>query len=214
MPKKNNENLIIGSNYDKVLIFSHGLGDDPSSWLFFANEIKKEIKNIKIILTKSPIIPVSVNNNLEMPGWFDIKKMPIDTNHSLHESYDYIDNSVEIIHDLIDKEKINPDKIFLGGFSQGASLSLQAGLKYKYKLGGIIVLSGWLIDSTMKNHNDTPIFIGHGTKDDIVKYENSKVSYDLLKYKTSLISFKSYENMKHSVSLKERYDVIDWINKY
>ena len=47
MPKKNNENLIIGSNYDKVLIFSHILRDDPSSWLFFANEIKKEIKNIK-----------------------------------------------------------------------------------------------------------------------------------------------------------------------
>ena len=31
MPKKkNSKNLIIGSSYDKVLIFSHGLGDDPS----------------------------------------------------------------------------------------------------------------------------------------------------------------------------------------
>ena len=111
----------------------------------FANEIKKEIANIKIILTKSPTIPVYVNNNIEMPSWFDIKKIPIDIDHLVYESYDFIDYSVKIIHDLIDKEKISPDKIFLGGFSQGASLSLLAGLKYRYRLGGIIMLSGWMI---------------------------------------------------------------------
>ena len=81
MPKKKekNENLIVGdSNYNKVLIFSHGLRDNPSSWLFFANEILKEINGFRIILTRGPINKVSVNNGLEMPSWFDIKKIPID----------------------------------------------------------------------------------------------------------------------------------------
>ena len=42
--------LVSKEHFDKVLIFNHGLGDDPSSWIFFAKEILKDIDNIKIIL--------------------------------------------------------------------------------------------------------------------------------------------------------------------
>ncbi len=36
------------------------------------------------------------------------------------------------------------DRIFLGGFSQGAAMTLLTGLTTKYKLGGFIALSGYL----------------------------------------------------------------------
>jgi lysophospholipase I len=39
---------------------------------------------------------------------------------------------------------IDPSRIVLGGFSQGGAMSLLTGLTTKHKLGGIVVLSGWL----------------------------------------------------------------------
>lgn len=223
MPKKKekNENLIVGdSNYNKVLIFSHGLGDDPSSWLFFANEIIKEINNIKIILTKAPINKVSVNNGLEMPSWFDIKKIPIDVD-DINQDCD-IEYSSKYIYDIINKEienGVESSNIFLAGFSQGAALSLITGLNCHDKsLGGLIILSGWLLKDKLiklkksKQYN-MPIFIGHGTKDNIVKYSNLEEINNFLKnkYNSNLLIINSYQNMDHSVSMKERIDVINWL---
>lgn len=39
---------------------------------------------------------------------------------------------------------MDPSRIILGGFSQGATMSLLTGMMSELKLGGIIVLSGWL----------------------------------------------------------------------
>jgi predicted esterase len=39
---------------------------------------------------------------------------------------------------------IEASRIVLGGFSQGAAMSLLTGMTSTYKLGGIVVLSGWL----------------------------------------------------------------------
>lgn len=39
---------------------------------------------------------------------------------------------------------IPAERIVLGGFSQGAAMSLLTGLSTERKLGGVVVLSGWL----------------------------------------------------------------------
>ena len=39
---------------------------------------------------------------------------------------------------------IPANRIVLGGFSQGAAMSLLTGLTSERKLGGIVVMSGWL----------------------------------------------------------------------
>jgi len=41
-----------------------------------------------------------------------------------------------------------------------------------------------------------------------------KVLYDLLDPKMSKMTFKTYSNMNHSVSMRERYDSINWLKKY
>lgn len=42
------------------------------------------------------------------------------------------------------KSGIDASRIVLGGFSQGAAMSLLTGLTGSSKLGGLAVLSGWL----------------------------------------------------------------------
>ena len=248
--KSIDDTIVVGDkNYDKVLIFIHGLGDNPSSWLFFANEIRKEISNIKIILPKAPTNSVSANDGLKMNSWFDIKKIPIEINEinsrnelkvdtSMNKGFDkssdmILDESIKTIHNLIDYEisekTIDPSNIFLGGFSQGAALSLISLLRLKnINLGGIILLSGWLLEEIILNpyvhlNLSNNIFIGHGNNDSIVKYENSNLmnSYinrlrtnQLLDDSNFSIVFNTYDNMGHSVSYKERRDIIDWMKRY
>lgn len=223
--KKNNKSknsVIIGDNNNKItLIFCHGLGDSPPSWLYFANELKKYIKDIKIILLKADNNFVSVNNGLNMPSWFDILEIPI-TKKTIH-SEKYIEESINKINEIIQMEidnNVSLNNIFLGGFSQGAALSLIYSKFSKVNLGGIIILSGWLLNIesiyALKEINiNIPIFIGHGTNDKIVLYENSVYLNEILnKHKFKNIIFKTYNKMGHNTSNNEIYDIIKWIKNY
>ena len=55
--------------------------------------------------------------------------------------------SAKSINQLITRETesgIEPSRIVLGGFSQGATMSLLTGLTGERKLAGLAILSGWL----------------------------------------------------------------------
>jgi predicted esterase len=52
-----------------------------------------------------------------------------------------------MVTELIDNEaKLvgGADRILIGGFSQGAAMSLHAGLRYPQKLAGIVACSGYV----------------------------------------------------------------------
>ena len=55
--------------------------------------------------------------------------------------------TVRLLNQLITAEVdsgIPSERVILGGFSQGAAMSLLTGLTTERKLGGVVVLSGWL----------------------------------------------------------------------
>lgn len=220
MPKcKDDESCyIIGNNNNTyTIIFCHGLGDHSTSWIFFANQVSKNIKDIKFILPNATSNPVTVNGNKIMPSWFDIINIPI--LDDLTKDYKYIDKSINDIHKIIDSEVdrgISPKNIIIGGFSQGASLSLISCLKYKYELGGIAMFSGWLLHNydfnTFTDKFNIPIFIAHGDNDKIVPHNNSVITFNTLKKsKFKNLSYKIYYNMGHNTSNKQVDDFIDWL---
>lgn len=117
-------------------------------------------------------------------------------------------------HDLIQKEidsGIPSNRIVLGGFSQGGAMSLFAGLTAKVKLAGIVALSSYLLLSlkfaemvpSPSVNKETPIFMAHGTADQVVNFPMGKLSYDFLKEKGYNVTFKQYEGMGHSACLEE-----------
>jgi phospholipase/carboxylesterase len=59
-------------------------------------------------------------------------------------------------------------KVVLGGFSQGALMSLDCGFRTTQPLAAIVVMSGALFEEEMPPLKPLPVLIAHGTGDDVV----------------------------------------------
>lgn len=99
--------------------------------------------------------------------------------------------SHKYFHELIAQEieaGIPSERIVLGGFSQGGAMSLFAGVTNPTKLGGIFGLSCYmLMHNTLKDYipkdepnKDTPIFMGHGAVDPLVKPQYGALTAKIL----------------------------------
>jgi phospholipase/carboxylesterase len=198
----------------KSIIWMHGLGADGNDFAPIVPEFRlPPTLGVRFIFPHAPIMPVTLNNGYEMRAWFDI--------HSpeLHINIDYegIERSIQAINTLIRHEisrGITPDNIMLAGFSQGAVMSLATGLLFPDRLAGVIALSGLLpqVEAiTAKSlHRDLPIFIAHGTQDQIVPFALGNAASDGLIHAGYPVSWHSYP-MPHTVCSKEISDISNWI---
>lgn len=163
-----------------------------------------------------------------MPGWFDIVSVPPPPSRHLelpriaglttpqkaldggietlreNEDAEGIKASAEYLNSLIEKEiseGIPAERIVLGGFSQGAAMSIYTGLNAKWKLAGIVSLSGWLLLSKTfrevlaagpKANENTPVLMCQGDSDPLVRPELSRISYQILNSIGMNVTHKEY----------------------
>lgn len=95
--------------------------------------------------------------------------------------------SSKYLRSLIDKEAskgIPASRVVIGGFSQGGHIAYFTGLTHPQKLGGVFGLSTYLLMTKKMQEmvpapapadgkrpcQETPVFSGHGTDDDIVPH--------------------------------------------
>jgi phospholipase/carboxylesterase len=207
--------------YEAVLIFMHGLGDSAYGYQDFFDSITKPIPDrIKVVLLTAPRGAVTINGGIVMNSWYDIKSFSR-SEDSIEQS-DVEKNGQRILKCIDQEAKAlggDYSKIFLGGFSQGACMTLHVGLTAENKIGGLIVLSGLLFPFTAKEiiskekNKDINVFISHGTYDDVIPEPLSKTSYKpLYDLKYSNLTYKSYD-MPHTISFEQFNDVKNFITK-
>lgn len=86
----------------------------------------------------------------------------------------------DLLDQMITRDGIPSDRIVLMGFSQGAVMSLDVGLRWPKRLGAIIALSGYLASpETLAPEKSagafgTPILLVHGTMDEVVPVDGSR----------------------------------------
>ncbi len=196
-----------------AVIWLHGLGADANDFIPLVKELRLP-DTIRFIFPNAPVMPVSINQGYPMPAWFDIYCdriiSKIDDNGIL--------KSTVTIQGLIDGEiqrGIPANKIILAGFSQGALIAMTAGLNYPETIGGVIALSGYLPIDCLTPPNDTrqtPVFIAHGTQDNVVPFSLGETSYQLLKTHGYPVDWHSYP-MTHTVCSEEVVDISQWMQK-
>jgi phospholipase/carboxylesterase len=207
--------LLTGPEPKGSVIWMHGLGADCWDFVPIVRELGlPEELPLRFIFPQAPIRPVTINNGHAMPAWYDISMDEIDRK----SDETGIRESQRAIDDLIERELargIAGDKIVLAGFSQGGAIALQAGLRSKHELGGILALSTYLtLDDSLASERQEinraiPILMCHGTQDPVVPLALAEKSRDTLSRHGYRVEWKTYP-MPHSVCGPEVEDIGQW----
>lgn len=179
---------------------------------------------------------MSLNAGQHRPSWFDIRSLPPASNEWDGAA---IASSVSSVEAWIQAEVhsgIDPRRIVLMGFSQGAALSLLVALTTLHELGGVISLGGWiphcgrevsaswmvpiwraLTSPQQIVHTEPylPIFCGHGRSDAEIPtyYSEETMAFlrDVLRLPSAFLTFRRYEGLGHAVNNAEMCDVVMWL---
>jgi phospholipase/carboxylesterase len=112
--------------------------------------------------------------------------------------------------DEITQEYPTPEgKLIVAGFSQGALMALDSGLRTKKKLAGIIAMSGGLYEHELIDlsaHKALPVLIAHGSQDDVVPVNYARRARAVLENAGVDVEYHEYP-MAHQVAMEEAQDV-------
>ena len=203
-----------GENPAWSVIFLHGLGADGHDFVPVAGELELPAA-VRFIFPHAPIRPVTINGGLPMRAWYDI--LTLDWEGPEDEAD--IRAGAALLERLIEHEierGIPSVRIILGGFSQGGTLVLHAGLRHPRRLAGIVALSTWLplpdtlsAEKTSANRQ-LPVFMAHGTEDPTVPFSMGALSRDRLRAQGYRVDWRTYP-MEHEVCAQEIMDFNDWL---
>lgn len=140
----------------------------------------------------------------------------------MHSCVGRLSRSTKIVHELLDKEVERgtaPGEIVLGGFSQGAAMAVLAGVSYHKPLAGIVGLSGWLaapdeLEGKLSGgaNAQTPVFLGHGSFDNVVVPECSEVTAAKLQAAGLPVTHKTYP-VQHGSHPAEMSELAAWLRE-
>jgi predicted esterase len=235
--------ITVGPFYHRhtaTVVWLHGLGDTGQGMRVAANKLSLHplLGHVKIILPSAPIMPVTGNGRKIMPSWFDCLSFDIENRREDEEG---LFRAVSWINEVVEAERksgIPPNRIIIGGLSQGGALAVLTGLTTSHPLAGVFLLSAYVPlrrkvrDVTTKLGSRVPLFWGHGKCDGQVKYdfalasakqlasdlgvrfqskEKAQTREDLEKHGIDGVRFHSYSSLGHWIAPDELDDLVVWL---
>jgi phospholipase/carboxylesterase len=112
---------------------------------------------------------------------------------------------------------VDPSRFVLLGFSQGTVMSYAAALLEPSSVQGIVALSGYIplrsgLPLKLDGVRGLPVFISHGTYDDLIPVKFGREASELLKKAGAEVSFHEYL-MGHEVNEGTIMDLARWFKK-
>lgn len=198
------------------VIWLHGLGANGYDFLPIVDELDKtRLPATRFVFPHAPEQAVTLNGGYVMPSWYDIiglhEQAPEDA-AGLRASMHFVERL--IAHEI--ERGIAPQRIVLAGFSQGGNVALNCALRYPEPLAGALILSSYLglknqlsLEASAANRA-LPIFMAHGTQDDIVPYAFASNARATLQHLGYAVEWHSYP-MAHTVNTAEIADIGHWL---
>lgn len=201
------------------VIWLHGLGADGHDFEPIVPELRlPESLSVRFVFPHAPVRPITLNGGYPMRGWYDI----YDLNFlNRREDEAGIRASEAELHKLIARENargIPCSRIVLAGFSQGGAIALHSGLRYGEKLAGLMALSTYLpLPETLAAERSPvsqalPIFMAHGSADNIVPFQAGDISRQRLEALGYRPEFHRYP-MAHAVHPEEIRAIGQWLER-
>ncbi|EME40031.1 hypothetical protein DOTSEDRAFT_74786 [Dothistroma septosporum NZE10] len=224
-------------DHGAAFILVHGLGDTAEGLENIADQFQQNHKLPYVHW----IIPNAMENRDAMStAWYapnSFSVYPADRpDLAQTEDIDGLQSSLTYLESLIDacvRKGIPPQRIVLGGFSQGCALSLLLDLTsktYAGKLGAIVGLMGYLPLAEGRqledmrahaglpiDHGDVPIFLARGAADKMIPgrvWKQTLEKLERLGVGKDHLNVKEYEGLGHGLSGRVLGDVCSFVERY
>ncbi|WP_341646652.1 alpha/beta hydrolase [Thauera sp. SDU_THAU2] len=205
------------ANPSVAVIWLHGLGADGHDFEPIVPELAlPPSPAVRFVFPHAPHQPVTCNGGYVMRAWYDIV--------SLAPGSREIDEagllaSRDVVRALIAREVargIPCSRIFLAGFSQGGAVAYLSALTHPEPLAGVIALSTYMpaahliTDGLSAANRDIPLFVAHGSEDDVVSPAMGRQALELLQSLGLKPEWRTYV-MPHAVCTQEIDDIGAWL---
>jgi phospholipase/carboxylesterase len=190
-------------------VLVHGRGTNERDLLPLAAQLPEELHVLSVRAPRQMRGPDSYT-------WYDLDL----SGGGLHASQpdpEGFRRSLDLLEAFVDAATetydLDPDRIGLLGFSQGAIMSLSALLERPEAYRWIVALNGYLAES---HHDDAgnadgkPVFIGCGSADRVIPPARAEAAAETLETGGANVRFETYD-VGHGTTPVEVTDLVTWL---
>lgn len=187
-----------------ALVWLHGLGATADD--FAGLNLQLQCPGLRVIALQARPQPVTIFGGQVVPSWFDILPKP---GGRVTSNLDELEESAQRVRAEFERQReAGVTQLAVGGFSQGGAQALFTALTHPEPLAAAVCLSGYLPqDEYLTQQADrltwqTPVFMAHGSQDDVVLHEYGETSRDWLRGHGTPVDWYS-EAFAHTVTAEE-----------
>ena len=201
----------VKSEQPPVLILLHGYGSNEKDLFSFAEHIDERL------LVICPRAPKDLGPNKYK--WYSLSPSKSELRYNGAEVLQTSKDIMTFVDEVISNYKVDPKRVYIGGFSQGAILTLGTGLLNSEKIAGVVCLSGHLYGEfaeqipLTQGLNGLSIFISHGRQDKVLAFSKMDRDAAYLKNKGIDVTARFYDSA-HNISQENFRDMVLWIRKH
>jgi phospholipase/carboxylesterase len=113
---------------------------------------------------------------------------------------------------------IDPARLVILGFSQGGVMAYSLALAEPQRFAALAALSTWLPPALAENLSADgalqrlPIFVQHGSRDDLVQVERARKSVESLRQWRMPLTYREYD-MGHEINARSLADLSAWLQE-
>lgn len=185
------------------LLLLHGRGADEEDLLSLASALDPRL------LVVAARAPFQLGSGYH---WYDLLAIGRPEPESFGGSRELLGRFLD---EIVGGYNIDPVRLYVLGFSQGAMMSGSLLLMQPESIAGAVLLSGYLpsqagltIDPTRVRGK--PVFVRHGTRDDVIPVDFGRESRDYLSSAGAALDYGEYP-IGHQISDLELHDVAAWL---
>ncbi len=203
------------TNIDACVIWLHGLGANGHDFVPVVPELHlPDTMGVRFVFPHAPLIPVTINNGMVMPAWYDILTLAgAERQLDIAQLMASVDAVAALIADQCE-QGIASERIVLAGFSQGGAVAYQLALSYPETLAGLMTMSTYfptsetLVPSVA--NAALPVHVFHGSRDLMVPESMGLDAVSTLQKLGFSPKYKSYA-MGHELCVAQIQDISQWL---
>jgi phospholipase/carboxylesterase len=206
---------------DSLLLFLHGYNSNEGDLMGLTKFLKADRQKTNFISLRAP---EPCRGHSGGHQWFPLDDMSFPLRIDIIEKnkakvLGTIEKHSLDLMEFVDKKVkeygISYGRVFLLGFSQGATMAAYSGFRMKEKIGEIISCSGFIVDDEVffrgNNFHKQRILFSYGLLDDCIGQENFDNSkYLLTKYLGDMVKIAEYPHLYHGIDFEELSDIKEY----